>query len=199
MFIRILASLALLALVAGCVQPPPVITDGSRVHGAPTGSFHMESAAFAEGATIPRKYTCDGESVSPPLLISGAPANASTVALLMLDNDVPVPQAPQREVVHWIWWNALVAPNGTVVVPEAGIAKGTVQGQGKGGAKYAGPCPPQFSSAHRYVLTAHAVDGALKLKEGASKDELVAALADHSLATAKLTGLYSRAILPSIT
>lgn len=193
----VLALAMMLVLVAGCVRPPPEPADDATPDGnAALGALRIASGAFAEGANIPRKHTCDGTQTSPPLVISGAPANATTVALLMLDNDVPIPQAPQREVVHWIWWNAPLA-NGTLTVPEGSVANGTVQGAGAGGAKYAGPCPPQGSTAHRYVFTAHAVAGALNLKEGASKDELVAALADASLGSAKLTGLYARAILPT--
>jgi phosphatidylethanolamine-binding protein (PEBP) family uncharacterized protein len=35
--------------------------------------FTFGSSAFASGGPIPRRYTCDGPDVSPPLAWAGAP------------------------------------------------------------------------------------------------------------------------------
>jgi hypothetical protein len=183
-----------LALAAGCVAPP----EGPSLPSTPAeGSGHLTaaSASFADGAAIPRKHSCDGAGASPPLVVAGAPPNASTVALLVIDPDVPTPIAPTREFVHWVLWNAPLA-NGSVEFAEGKVPAGAVEGNnGAGKAGWTPPCPPQGSPAHRYVFTVHAVDGALRLPAGSTREQLEAALKDHSLAQAKLTGTYARAIL----
>ncbi|HEX9394088.1 MAG TPA: YbhB/YbcL family Raf kinase inhibitor-like protein, partial [Gemmatimonadales bacterium] len=60
-------------------------------------AFTLTSTAFAEGALIPTKYTCDGADVSPPLAWSGAPTNAKSFALICDD-----PDAPRGTWVHWV-------------------------------------------------------------------------------------------------
>jgi len=36
--------------------------------------MRLSSSAFSEGSEIPRRYTCDGEDLSPPLDWSDSPA-----------------------------------------------------------------------------------------------------------------------------
>ena len=43
-------------------------------------SLALRSRLFEEGGDIPRKYTCDGEDVSPPLAWSGVPEEARSLA-----------------------------------------------------------------------------------------------------------------------
>lgn len=187
------AALLVLALaLAGCVQPAPEVAPAADPPApAANATFALASAAFADQGEIPREHTCDGANESPPLSFTGAPANATTVALLMLDNDVPTPLTPLREVVHWLLWNAPLA-NGSVEFDTAAVPAGSVQGGES--REYRGPCPPLLSPPHRYVFTAHAVAGSLDLAEGATKEELLAALDGRSLATAQLTGTYARAL-----
>lgn len=52
-------------------------------------SLKITSSAFGEGQTIPEKYTCDGEDVSPPLVWSDLPGNAKSIALVSDDPDAP--------------------------------------------------------------------------------------------------------------
>lgn len=47
------------------------------------------SSSFMDGATIPRRFTCDGEDISPPLAWTGAPAATRSFALLCNDPDAP--------------------------------------------------------------------------------------------------------------
>ena len=46
-----------------------------------TASISVRSPAFAEGQPIPRRYTCDGDNVSPPLNWTGLPAGTGSVAV----------------------------------------------------------------------------------------------------------------------
>src|SRR3989338_2596119 len=60
----------------------------------------VNSRAFKEGGMIPRKYTCDGDDISPPLSWSGAPSGTKTIALISDD-----PDAPMGTWVHWVIFN----------------------------------------------------------------------------------------------
>jgi len=51
--------------------------------------FILKSAAFENGAFIPRLHTCDGKDVSPALFWSGIPEKAASLALLVEDPDAP--------------------------------------------------------------------------------------------------------------
>ncbi len=57
--------------------------------------MHLTSSAFANDGSIPRKYSCDGEDVSPPLAWDGVPADAKALALIVDDPDA-------RGWVHWV-------------------------------------------------------------------------------------------------
>ena len=56
----------------------------------------LVSSAFADGAAIPRRFTCDGENLSPPLQWSDAPAETRSFVLLCDD-----PDAPAGTWHHW--------------------------------------------------------------------------------------------------
>ncbi|MGH7700729.1 MAG: YbhB/YbcL family Raf kinase inhibitor-like protein [Gemmatimonadales bacterium] len=151
----------------------------------------LTSTAFADGATIPVKHTCDGPDVSPPLAWSEAPASTSGFALIMDD-----PDAPMGTWVHWVLWNL---PGATTSLPE-GVPKtetlkalsGALQGNNtwpKIG--YYGPCPPP-GKPHRYFFKLYALDAALNLKPGATKADIEKAIQGHVLEQAQVMGAYGR-------
>ena len=45
-------------------------------------AFAIRSSDFANGADIPRAFTCDGEDRSPALEWSGAPSGTKSFALI---------------------------------------------------------------------------------------------------------------------
>ncbi|WP_366511208.1 YbhB/YbcL family Raf kinase inhibitor-like protein [Mesorhizobium sp.] len=49
--------------------------------------MQLSSSSFANGTTIPRRFTCDGEDRSPPLGWTGAPARTRSFVLLCDDPD----------------------------------------------------------------------------------------------------------------
>ncbi|MGD9093936.1 MAG: YbhB/YbcL family Raf kinase inhibitor-like protein [Anaerolineales bacterium] len=146
-------------------------------------SIQLSSSGFSEGETIPRKYTCDGEDISPQLSWSGAPAGLQGLVMIMDDPDAPV-----GTWVHWVLYSL---PGNLTELPEG------VQGLGVDGQNswsrlgYGGPCPPP-GTAHRYFFKLYALDIALNLNPGATKEEVENAMAGHILARGQLMGMYER-------
>lgn len=182
-------------VIAGCVEPPPAEPSPSPDVGS-SAPFALVSAAFADGEPIPAEHTCDGADTSPPLEMEGGPPEAMTLALIVADPDVPVPQAPQRNLTHWLVWNVPLA-NGSAAFETGGLPEGAVEGTGDASdSGYGGPCPPPLSPPHRYVFTLFAVDGTLDLAAGATRAQLEAALDGRVVDVTSLTGTYARAIPP---
>lgn len=154
--------------------------------------MQLTSPVFQHGERIPERYTCDGDrSLSPPLAIAGVPAGAQSLVLLMDDPDVPKALRPGGSFTHWVLFNI---PPGTSLIPEGEtVGVPGVTTAGKTG--YTGPCPPpQYEPVmHRYFFKLYALDTMLDLAEGASRDEIEAAMSGHVIAAAELMGTYSRA------
>jgi Raf kinase inhibitor-like YbhB/YbcL family protein len=145
--------------------------------------FELKSPAFDEGGAIPRRFTCDGEDVSPEIEWSGAPAGTKALALTVIDPDA-------NDFVHWLAFDIPGAEAGSLpaaVRPGGPPPQGT-NGFGKRG--YGGPCPP--SGKHHYVFTLSALDHELGLTGAPRRADLERAMQGHVLATSTLTGTYQR-------
>lgn len=191
----ILASLLYLT-IAGCVpnpEPPEMLelypTQESRGEdpaplneGGDPMTMALTSPAFNDGESIPKKFTCDGEDISPELDWFGTPEGTVSMALIMDDPDAPV-----GTWVHWVVYN--------LPMDLSGMREG-MTGVGLDGTNswnrtgYGGPCPP--SGTHRYYFKLYALDTLLDLDPGAKKDALLAAMEGHILGQAELMGTYSR-------
>ncbi len=147
--------------------------------------MRLKSSEFDEGGAIPRKYTCQGVDVNPPLTILETPSEAKSLALIMDDPDVPERIRADRMWVHWVAFN--IDPK-TEQIAE-GVPSLGVQGKNTGGHnRYMGPCPPDRE--HRYFFKLYALDTKLDLPEGATKEELLKAMDGHILEQAQLMGRY---------
>jgi phosphatidylethanolamine-binding protein (PEBP) family uncharacterized protein len=51
--------------------------------------FAVQSSAFEYGRPIPRRHSCEGEDLSPPLSWSGLPQGTRSLALVVDDPDAP--------------------------------------------------------------------------------------------------------------
>ncbi len=60
----------------------------------------LVSTAFANEETIPTRFTCEGDDISPPLSWSGFPKDTKSLALILDD-----PDAPMRTFTHWLLYN----------------------------------------------------------------------------------------------
>jgi Raf kinase inhibitor-like YbhB/YbcL family protein len=147
-------------------------------------AFALTSPEFAEGGAIPRRYSCDGEDVSPPLAWSGAPAETASLALIVDDPDA-------RGWVHWVVHDMTASASGSL--PAGWAASPDAPPQGTNSWRrvgYGGPCPP--SGSHRYAFRLLALDEALGLGGAPTAQEVLDATAGHVLAEATLTGTYRR-------
>jgi len=162
-------------LLAAC-QAPAIDTSGAV-------KFKLSSPAFAEGGSIPQKYTCQGDNVSPELNWSEAPAGAKSFALIMDD-----PDAPGGTFTHWVLFDL---PAETRQLAEGACPIGVGGGNSLSQTGYMGPCPP--SGSHRYYFRLYALDvPTLNLKAGAARSEVEAALKNHIIGTAETMGRYEK-------
>jgi len=152
------------------------------------GEMKLESPAFSDGGAIPLKYGCDGEGVSPPLKISGAPNGTKSFALVLDD-----PDSPSGKFVHWVAFNVFPGTGAGVSTETTSIPEGTSPGtSGKnsfGRMGYGGPCPPP-GPAHNYRFRVYALNSTLNLPAGSTREQLDAAMRGHILAQAELKGKY---------
>lgn len=152
--------------------------------------MQLSSSAFSNGSAIPRRYTCDGEDLSPPLGWQAAPATTRSFVLLCDDPDAPAGT--------WHHWAAYDIPAG-----QTGLAEDASRDGGAVRLKqavndfhrvgYGGPCPPRGHGRHRYHfrLLALAVDH-LPLGAKPSCRDVEREARKSIVAEATLVGIYQR-------
>jgi hypothetical protein len=145
--------------------------------------FVLESTAFDHAQAIPRRHTCDGEDLSPPLRWANVPDGARALALIVDD-----PDAPSGVFAHWVAWG-LDPAKGGLGEGEAAPSEGR---NDFGAVGYQGPCPPPGHGRHRYVFRLYALDRELQLDATAGKGELQRVIEGHVLTIAELVGTYER-------
>lgn len=160
----------------------------AQTWGQGRAALAVRSAGFTDGGTIPRRFTCDGEGMSPEITWTAAPTETKSIALVMDDLDAP------GGFTHWLAWN--LAPELRELPEGASTRHAMPQGSNEGRNDfdvlgYGGPCPPHGSS-HHYVFSLYAIDRRLELAAGASKKQLYAAMSGHVLVHGQLTGSYMR-------
>lgn len=160
----------------------------SKAQGGEKMEIKIKSTAFEEGGMIPKKYTCDGLDVSPPLEWASVPEGTKTFALISDD-----PDAPMGTWVHWVIFNLPVDTKELPknIPPQKTLASGAKQGINdfrKIG--YGGQCPP--GGTHRYYFKLYALDTEINLEAGATKARLLKAMEGHILAEGQLMGRYRR-------
>ena len=143
----------------------------------------IQSNTFENNQMIPKKYTCDGDGINPPLTFSDVPTDAQSLALIVDD-----PDAPSGTFTHWTIWN--IDPK-TERIEEKSVPVGSVEGENDfGKVGYGGPCPP--SRTHRYFFKLFALDTKLSLPKSAKRSSMEDALNGHVIDSTELVGIYSR-------
>ena len=177
---------AIIILSSACSSP------AESTEAVVSNQLTITSDAFANGQSIPAKYTCIGTDVSPPLAWGEPPAGTQSFALIMDDPDASI-----GTWVHWVLYNIPVERRSLQEdLPVTG--KNVPEGQGSlftgknssGNIGYNGPCPP--SGTHRYFFKLYALDETVGLLPGADKGELLKAMEGHILAQGELMGTFSK-------
>jgi Raf kinase inhibitor-like YbhB/YbcL family protein len=151
----------------------------------------LTSPDFNPGETIPERFTCDGQNVSPALRWSGVP-EAARELLIVCDG----PDAPGGLFHHWAAygippdWQFLRSGFGPETL-EPGFRQ-AVNDFGKPG--YGGPCPPRGAAHHAYHFRLSALDDRIvSAGSGATCEELIRLAAPHVIEFTELIGFYGRA------
>ncbi len=142
------------------------------------------SSEFKNGESIPKKYTCEGPNISPPLQFIDIPSNASTLVLTVEDADT----AGNTPWVHWLVFNIPATSNG---FEEGTVSPGSIEGLCNGNTfGYEGPCPPE--NIHKYVFKLYALDIVLAIAPESNKETVLKLAKRHIIEEAELVGLYQK-------
>jgi len=154
--------------------------------------LRLLSPEFADGETIPIRYTCEGEDISPPLNWEGVPEGTQSLVLIVDDPDAPDPDAPMMTWVHWILYNIPPDEDGLPgSVGSDSLPTGTEEGVNDWSRTgYGGPCPPV--GRHRYFHKLYALDTVLTGMNKPNKSQVEAAMKGHIIAEAELVGTYEK-------
>jgi phosphatidylethanolamine-binding protein (PEBP) family uncharacterized protein len=196
------AGLAAAALAAGCSSSgspgagagashaAPVTTKSpgaaSPSHAAPV-TMKLTSSAFEDFGTIPKVYTCDGQSISVPLSWSGAPKGTAWLAVTVID--------PAGPVTHWY---VIDIPAATTGIKQGASYPNSTPG--KQVTSWVGMCPqggPDIPDT--YQFTVYAMPSSYKppkMYPGETLDENALAastdgLAANAIGMGQLIGYYA--------
>jgi len=159
-------------------------------------TIELTSTAIAEGKPIPKKYTGEGQDVSPPLAWSNLPEGTEELALICDDPDAPTAEPWVHWVIYKIPADANGLPEGVDTSPQLNQPAGAMQGKNSWTSGrtigYRGPMPPPGHGRHRYFFKLYALDTKLAVEPGASKNELLEKMSGHVLGEGQLVGTYER-------
>jgi Raf kinase inhibitor-like YbhB/YbcL family protein len=142
------------------------------------------SSSFKGGETIPDRFTCDGENISPAISWGELPEGVKSLALICDD-----PDATGGDFVHWVVYNIPADIDGfkeNAEIPD--IADLGMTDYGLRG--YKGPCPP--SGSHHYYFKVYALDVMLEADRNIDKYDLLDKMEGHILAKGEIVGVYKR-------
>jgi Raf kinase inhibitor-like YbhB/YbcL family protein len=149
---------------------------------ADVAEITLRSEAFEEGGSIPGRFTCDGDDVSPPLYWDDPPAGTAGFVLVVDDPDA-------SNFIHWILAN--ISADVRSLAEGRGDEIGVAGRNNFGRVGWGGPCPS--SGEHRYRFKLYAIPELLDVQRGASQPTVITAMHGRVLAQGQLTARYRRA------
>ncbi len=167
----------------GNVEPPPTI--------------QLTSPAFKDGHPIPRRHTCEGKDVSPPLEWARVPPEAASLVVMV---DHTVPRSIGQPLIHRVHWLLYNLPPTTTALPEGVTADALPLGTRLAKnhwhhTEYRGPCPP--AGPRRYLYQIFALDQPLDDLDKPHEPALRKAMAGHIVTRGELAGTYKRQMAQS--
>jgi Raf kinase inhibitor-like YbhB/YbcL family protein len=158
-------------------------------------TIRVTSSAFSDHATLPARYTVDGEGLSPPLAWSGVPPKTASVMIIMEDADSPT---TQPLVLAIVW--ALPGADGELpagALPHSSEPLPADRWMGRNSlltVGYLPPHPPSGHGTHRYAFEVFALDWCPRHDPEAApgRGQVEEWLTGHAIAKGMLIGLYGR-------
>lgn len=153
-------------------------------------SMKITSPAFKHEEFIPKKYTCEGDDISPALVFENVPKEAKSLVLICDDPDAPI----ETPWVHWVLFNLPATLKGLDENVSIASIPGAIEAMTNfNKARWGGPCPPTGHIIHRYYFKLYALDAKLEgLDSSATKFDVLNKITGHEIAQAELVGKFQR-------
>jgi len=161
----------------GCLFFPLVALAAGGKH-----NLQLTSSVFKNNGHIPKKYTCEGGDINPPLTIKNVPASSESLVLTVSD-----PDAPEGIWSHWVVYN--ISPNTMEIIKNTNPGTEGLNDFGK--YAYSGPCPSD-ERPHHYIFRLCALNIFLVINEGPTLSEVEKAIRGHIIAQTEITGIYRK-------
>lgn len=164
---------------------------------ANAGAWELTSADIGNGQHLKAEqvyqgFGCSGANLSPQLEWTAPPAGTKSLAITVYDPDAPTGSG-------WWHWSVYDLPAATRSLGSGAGRSGQLPAGAKhgrndyGGYDFGGACPPPGDTAHRYVVTVHALKvDRLEVPADASPALIGFMLNAHRLDSATLTARYGR-------
>jgi Raf kinase inhibitor-like YbhB/YbcL family protein len=156
-----------------------------------TARITVESPSFVFNGRLPKRYTADGEGISPPLGWGDCPAGTASIAIIVEDADSPTP----HPLVHAI---AVDLPASARSLDEGALTDHPGSGLEMGSNSFfkhawLPPDPPPAHGEHRYVFQVFALRAGAAFSKTVGRNEFIKAVFDRAIAVGCLIGVYERA------
>jgi hypothetical protein len=185
--IPVLPLIVMLAL-AGCGGGSGASESSTKPSTSPPrstlGTIVLSSPAFTPGGVMPRRYTCDGAGISPPLRWRNVPAGSVELLLLAIDLDGGRAGAVQ--------WAVGGLPSSAPGIAAGSLPAGAVVGRNSAGeARWGGICGAAGRVQHVAFLL-YALNRKLGLMAGFDPAIVRSGLKGATLARGLTVATYSR-------
>jgi Raf kinase inhibitor-like YbhB/YbcL family protein len=158
-----------------------------------TARIDVHSRSFVFNASLPVRFTADGEGISPPLAWDAVPPDTESIALIVEDADSPTPHPLVHAIVvglaggsGGIDEGALNSPHHRGVGLETGQNSFFQQ-------SWLPPDPPRGHGEHRYVFQVFALAAGAPFSDVPGRREFIATVIERALGVGCLVGTYERA------
>jgi len=169
------------------VRPAAATLSPAAVSATSPSSFTLGSPVVANGGRLPKEFTGDGASATPPLEWSSPPAGTKSFALVMHHLD---PEGKTK----W-YWTLYNIPADVRSLSSNVQGVGTLGNNSVNGRTEYAPPHSKRSRDKTYTLTLYALSAPLEPEVSpaeVSRDVLLAAMKDKLLAASEMQVVYAR-------
>jgi phosphatidylethanolamine-binding protein (PEBP) family uncharacterized protein len=179
--------LILVLALAGCGGSAGAKSSAKRTPPPPRstlGTIVLSSPAFQPGGAMPRRYTCDGAGVSPPLRWRNLPAGSVELLLLAIDLD-----GGHTGAVQWAVGGLSPSSPG---IAAGRLPAGALVGRNSAGEDRWGGICGRSGRLHHVAFLLYALNRGLGLKAGFDPATVRGGLRDATLARGLTVATYER-------